>query len=59
MVSEHIGIIGHIGIINQEEAMAQLRFKAGILQQLWRITEWRSGMYQNATAEWRNVPSED
>jgi hypothetical protein len=51
--------IGHIGTVDKEEPLPQLRFKAGVLQQSWRITHWVGGMCQSHTIEWRDVPSED
>jgi hypothetical protein len=51
--------LGHVGWVSQEDPLPQLRFKAGVLQQAWRRTEWLAGVCQSHTIDWRDVPSED
>lgn len=42
-----------------EQPMALMRWKQGVLQQLWRVNAFLNGMPSGAHDEWRNVPEAD
>jgi hypothetical protein len=47
------------GTLTREEPTAQLRWKAGVLEQRWSITTIQNGVTLGVEGEWRAVPSAD
>ena len=52
-------LIGQFGTSLMAEPTPLLRWHKGMLQQQWRIAEWRAAMNVSNRTEWREVPVDD